>query len=131
VEVRTVPFCNTSLFAGFNFVDARNRDTGAEIPGIARQTWNLGLYYDDRNSFHAALTGHYIWWNTTNENNILPGKYNSFIWDINLNKKVFNAHNYSAELFFTGHNIFNGSQYLDGAYPNPRRWFEGGMRLRF
>jgi vitamin B12 transporter len=131
VEVRTLPLFNTSLFAGFNFVDARSRDSGAEIPGIARNTWNLGLYYDDRSSFHGALTGHYIWWNSSNGDNILPGRYSSFIWDINLNRKVLSIDNCSAELFFTGHNIFNGSQYKDGAYPNPRRWFEGGIRLRF
>jgi vitamin B12 transporter len=128
VEVRTIPLNNTSIFAAFNFVDASNRESGAEIPGIASPTWNLGLYYDDRRSFHGALTGHYIWWNSSNEAN---GKYNCFIWDINLNKRVFAIEDYSAELFFTGHNIFNGSQYQDGAFPNPRRWFEGGLRLRF
>jgi vitamin B12 transporter len=131
VEVRTVPLFNTSLFAGFNFVDAYSRESGDEIPGIARQTWNLGLNYDDHRTFQGALTGHYIWWNSSNELNILPGKYNAFIWDINLNKKVLAAEDYSAELFFTGHNIFNGSQYQDGAFPNPRRWFEGGVRFRF
>jgi vitamin B12 transporter len=131
VEVRTQPLYNTSLFAGFNFVDASNRESGAEIPGIASPTWNLGIYYDDRRSFHGALTGHYIWWNSSIEDNNLPGKYSAFIWDINLNKKVFTMDDYSAEVFFTGHNIFNGSQYQDGSYPNPRRWFEGGFRFRF
>jgi vitamin B12 transporter len=131
VEVRTVPLYNTSLFAGFNFVDAYSRESGAEIPGIASPTWNLGLYYDDRHSFHGALTGHYIWWNSSSEVSNLPGRYSAVIWDINLNKKVFAMDDYSAELFFTGHNIFNGSQYQDGACPNPRRWFEGGFRLRF
>jgi vitamin B12 transporter len=131
VEVRTLPLYNTSIFAGYNFVDASNRESGDGIPGIARQTWNLGLYYDDRRTFHGALTGHYIWWNSSNEFNIRAGKYNCFIWDINLNKKVFTIDDYSAEVFFSGHNIFNGSQYMDGAYPNPRRWFEGGVRFRF
>lgn len=131
VEVRTAPLYNTSLFAGFNFVDAYSRESDKEIPGIASPTWNLGLYYDDRRSFHGALTGHYIWWNNSSEFNILPGKYNALIWDINLNKKIFAVEDYSAEVFFTGHNIFNGSQYQDGAFPNPRRWFEGGVRLRF
>lgn len=131
VEVRTLPFYNTSLFAGYNFVDARSRESGAEIPGVARQTWNLGLYYDDQNSFRGALTGHYIRWISSTDFNILPGKYKAFIWDINLNKKVFAKGDYSAEVFFTGHNIFNSSQYQDGAFPNSRRWFEGGIRLRF
>jgi vitamin B12 transporter len=131
VEVRTLPLHNTSLFAGYNFVDASNRESGAEVPDIASHTCNLGLYYDDRRSFHGALTGHYIWWNSSNEVNILPGKYSAFIWDINLNKKMFTIDDYSAEVFFTGHNIFNGSQYQDGAFPNPRRWFEGGIRFQF
>jgi len=130
-EIRTLPFYYTSLFAGFNFVDARSRRTDAEIPGIARYTWNLGIYYDDGRSFHGALTGHFIWWNNDDTNTLLPGRYNSFIWDLNLSKKIFTHNDNSAELFFTAHNIFNGSQYEDGAFPSPRRWFEGGVRLRF
>ena len=62
---------------------------------------------------------------------ILPGKYSSFIWDASLNRKVFTMDDYSAELFFTGHNIFNSAQYQDGAHPNPGRWLEGGIRLGF
>jgi vitamin B12 transporter len=131
VELRTLPFFNTFIFAGYNFVDARSRESGAKIPGVARQTWNLGLYYDDRRSFRGALTGHYIRWISSTDFNILPGKYNAITWDINLNKRVFARGDYSAEVFFTGHNIFNGSQYQDGAFPNPRRWFEGGVRFRF
>jgi vitamin B12 transporter len=132
VELRTVPFYNTSLFAGFNFVDARNRDTDDEIPGTARYTWNLGIYYDDRKTFQGNLIGHYIWWNNLSDDNALvPGDYNSFIWDLNLSKRFFRQNDRSVELFFTAHNIFNGSQYQDGIWPNPRRWFEGGIRVRF
>jgi vitamin B12 transporter len=131
-ELRTVPFYNTSLFAGFNFVDARNRETDDEIPGIARYTWNLGINYDDMRSFRGNLTGHYIWWNNISDSNSnLPGHYTSFIWDLNLNKKIYSKNDISADIFFTAHNIFNGSQYQDGLWPNPRRWFEGGVRFRF
>jgi vitamin B12 transporter len=131
-ELRSVPFYNTSLFAGFNFVDARNRDTNDEIPGIARYTWNLGIYYDDRKTFQGNLIGHYIWWNNIrDENSLLPGNYDTFIWDLNLSKKMISRNDISADLFFTAHNIFNGSQYQDGVWPNPRRWFEGGVRFRF
>jgi vitamin B12 transporter len=131
-ELRSVPWYSTSLFAGFNFVDARNRDTDDEIPGIARHTWNLGIIYDDRRSFQGNLTGHYIWWNNIkDENSLIPGNYDTFIWDLNLSREIISRDDISADLFFTTHNIFNGSQYQDGVWPNPRRWFEGGVRVRF
>lgn len=127
-EVRTIPLYNTSLSAGYVFVDARDRKTGEKIPSIARHTVDLGIDYNDRDSFLAALRGHYIWWNAEPS---LSGRYTAVIWDLNLSRKFFRKGNRAVETFFTAHNIFNGSQYLIGAFPNPRRWFEGGIRFRF
>jgi vitamin B12 transporter len=59
------------------------------------------------------------------------GKYTTFIWDLNLSKKILERGAAAVELFFTAHNLFNGSQYLDGTFPSPRRWFEGGARFKF
>jgi vitamin B12 transporter len=53
------------------------------------------------------------------------------IWDLNLGKKFSLPGRSTAELFFTAHNLFNGSQYADSFFPNPRRWFEGGIRGTF
>jgi vitamin B12 transporter len=130
-QARTVPFYRTSFSAGFTFLDAYSKATGQEIPNIARYTWDVGVHYDDRRSFRGTLAGHYIWWNTSSELNLLPGRYRAFIWDLNLDKKVFSIAEKDIELFFTVHNLFNGAQYVDGAFKNPPRWFEGGVRFKF
>ena len=35
------------------------------------------------------------------------------------------------ELFFSGHNMFNNSQFTSQIFPTPGRWFEGGLKMRF
>jgi vitamin B12 transporter len=53
------------------------------------------------------------------------------IWDLNLARKVLEKGGAVVELFFTAHNIFNGAQYASAFFPNPKRWFEGGVRCKF
>jgi vitamin B12 transporter len=128
VEIKTIPVYNSSLFAGFVFMDAKDRDTGETILNIPRYTYDIGIQYNDNKSLNASLRGHYIWWNADPSFN---GKYSSFIWDLNLIKKVYTSDRRAVELFLTAHNIFNGSQYLTDLFQNPKRWIEGGMRLKF
>jgi vitamin B12 transporter len=128
VELKTVPICNTSAMAGFAFIDVKDRETDRQIPNFPRYTWDLGLDFDDSSLFRGALRGHFVWWNADASAN---GKYKALIWDLNLGKKIFEKGSAAVELFFTAHNLFNGSQYLEGLFPNPRRWFEGGARCKF
>lgn len=128
VEVKTIPVFDTALAAGYAFVDARNRDTGERLSNVARHTYNLALQYDNRGGLRGSLTGHYIWWNADSRN---QGRYTPVIWDLNLAKRFFKGESTAAELFFTAHNIFNGSQYLYDSLKNPSRWFEGGVRFSY
>ena len=82
----------------------------------------------DRKTFRAQLFGHYIWWNSRA---FFDAKYDDFIWDLNLNYKIQAAANTAVELFLTGHNLFNGDQFTLGDNQNPRRWAEGGFRIKF
>jgi len=127
-EVKTIPVYNTSLFAGFTYVDAEDRDTGESLIDIPEYTSDIGVQYNDNKSFKASLRGHYIWWHTLPDS---KGKYSSFIWDLNLMKKIYTNDKNTIEFFLTAHNIFNGSQYLQESFMNPRRWIEGGIRLKF
>jgi len=127
-EVKTVPFYNTSLFAGFCFVDAKDRDTGERLIDIPRYTYDIGVNYNNNKSFTAYLKGHYIWWNAPPSNN---GRYHNFIWDINLMKRFCRGEKSMLDAFLTAHNIFNGAQYLVEQYKNPGRWIEAGVRYKF
>ncbi len=128
IEARTVPLYNSWLTAGYVFTDARNLETGEKLDGVARQTWDLGLHYDDRQRFRGSLIGYYRDWNTPSS---WGGKYGNFIWDLNLGWRFFRSGNTEAELFATGHNLFSNNQYHDEIFKNPSRWFEGGLRIKW
>jgi len=131
VEVKTMPVFNTSLTIGYAFVDATDRDTGEIIPLVARNTYDVGILYDDRKSFRASLKGHYTQWNGEVAD---IGKSTAMIWDFSVSKKLltFNVDRQSSvETFFSAHNLFNGAQYPAFPFRNPRRWFEGGVRIFF
>lgn len=131
-EARTTPFFDTWLSLGYAFVDARNADTNEILKGVARQTWDLGLHYDD-STFWGSFLGHYIWWNEPQQKSgiAINASYDDFIWDLNLGWKAYKGRNAEAELFLTGHNLFNGRQYSYEVFTNPDRWFEGGIRIKW
>ncbi len=128
IETETMPVYNTSVFAGFAFIDAKDRVTDERLYDVPRYTYDVGINYNDRRSFKASLTGHYIWWIADPD---FGGEYNSFVWDANLAKSVRISGNSNIELFLTGHNIFNAAQYSFDLFKNPRRWIEAGARLNF
>jgi vitamin B12 transporter len=127
LEVETIPMYDFTLLAGFAYIRIKPSDQpNTEI--TKSHTWNIGIRYDNSESFRAQLFGHYIWWNV---DAALQGKYDDFIWDLHLNKKIYATEKTVAEIFLTAHNIFNGSQYLSGDYKNPRRWIEAGLTFKF
>jgi vitamin B12 transporter len=128
VELKSIPVFNTSLLAGYAYVDAIDRETGEDITAVGRYTLDAGIQYDDKKSFQGTLKGHYIRWHVSPFDN---GRYSAIIWDLNLAKKIYNGERNSAVLFFTAHNIFNGAQYPVSPFKNPGRWFEGGVRVTF
>jgi vitamin B12 transporter len=129
VEGKSVPVFNTSLSAGYTFIDAKDRDTGETIQNIPTQILKLGLHYNDvRHSFRGALLGRYVLSNASSDRN---AKDKTIIWDLNLSKRVLNYHDTTLELFFNTHNLFNGAQYSFDAFKNAPRWFEGGIKFEF
>jgi vitamin B12 transporter len=127
-EMRTADFHNFVLSAAAAFNDVENRTLDEEIKGTPRYTYDIGIKYDNKESFKALLKGRYVWWNAEAD---AHAKYNAFIIDVNLIKQVLKRDDRSLELFFTGHNIFNGSQYWHEVYKNAQRWIEAGIRYKF
>jgi vitamin B12 transporter len=128
LELRTLPFWNTSFSAGYTFIDARDADTDQVIEGVARHTVALGVKYQDPRNFRVLLTGRYIDWNVTTTSD---GKYGDVIWDLHLAKKFLYGTYGSVEIFTSIHNLFSGQQYLSSTYPNARIWAEAGVRCSF
>ena len=128
IEFKTVPFYHFTLYGGAMFVDTEDITTDETVRDVPRYTYDLGVKYDDEKSFKALLTGHYIWWNSSE---FMGGKYNSFVFDMSAAKSIFKQGSRSLEIFFAGHNIFNATQRRDSLFPNPQRWIEGGIRYKF
>ncbi|MBF0559971.1 MAG: TonB-dependent receptor [Nitrospirae bacterium] len=126
-EISTLPIYNISLTAGAAFMGARNTGTDTVVLNTPTLTYDFGIKYND-NSLKALLKGHYIWWNDSSS---VAGRYNAFIVDANVTKVLLKQSGVTWETYLTLNNIFDGKQYLIGAYPNPGRWVEGGMRVAF
>ncbi|MEA5112736.1 MAG: TonB-dependent receptor [Geobacteraceae bacterium] len=128
IEAKTSPVYHLALSAGFTYINAKNLDTDEVVKDVPRYTYDVGLHYDNPRYLRANLTGRYIDYNASPENN---GKYTTMIWDFNLSKEFRLSQGMTAEAFFTAHNLFNGAQYAMDFYKNPARWFEGGLRFSF
>jgi len=128
LEVRTTPVFNTSLGAGWTYTETTRTSDGTPVrPDRPTNTLKLALRYDDA-TFRGVLSGSHTNWNSPVDYN---GKYGGLIWDLHLGATLLKRENSSLELFFSGHNLFNGSQYIRDVFQNAGRWFEGGMRVRF
>ena len=57
-------------------------------------------------------------------------EHGTFLWDL-LIAKDFELSALHGEIYLKGYNIFNGDQYFDVDYPNPKRWVEVGLALTF
>ncbi len=131
IDLETAPFYFFSLYSGYSFVHTRTyyeKGTFSD-DAISTDTYSclLALRYDDRRSLYAELNGRYQWWD-------IPGgslKYDTFIFDLNMSKKLYASEKINNEAFLTVHNIFNGSHYLNVDKKNPRRWVEAGLRVKF
>ena len=125
IEAQTVPVFNMSMSVGFAYVDIDPTDERGDSYNYA---CNIGISYDDKKSFRAELFGHYVWWDLDGS---YMAEYDDFIWDLNLNKRIWSEEKAALELFLTAHNIFNGSQYIHVDSKNPETWIEAGIRFKF
>jgi vitamin B12 transporter len=126
-EIRTTPIFNTSIGAGYTFTDTELSSTDSHEYGVPRHTVQVALRYDDK-TFRGVLTGRHIFWNAVPG---YGGSYGGMVWDLHLGATLLKREERSLELFFSGRNLFDCDQYPDELKPNPGRWFEGGVRVRF
>jgi vitamin B12 transporter len=135
LEARTTPLFNTSLAAGYTFLYATDSDTGTRLKTDSSQSVpphlvKLSAIYNNKPlGLTGTLTGNFVYWLAA------PGSTTAdqgMIWNLHLNWKIKPKSDLSPELFFSGHNLFNGLQTTDTELTkNAGRWFEGGVRLRF
>jgi len=127
IEARTMPVWHTSLGTGYTFTDTTRSSDGLQVYAAPRHTVQLALRYDDK-TYRGVLTGRHVWWNSDPS---YGARYYGLLWDLHLGATLFKRESNSLELFFSGHNLFNGAQFNDSFTPNTPRWFEGGLKVRF
>lgn len=128
IEAKTKPVYNTSLSAAAELTSAKDRDTGETVHGVPVQVYDIGVRYDDQSSLKVLLQGRHINWNVRADD---VTKYHSILLDLNVIKKVLERRDAALELFVNAHNLLNTTQYATALFPNPERWYEGGVRYRF
>jgi vitamin B12 transporter len=128
VEVKTKPIHRFSVSAGTTYLDSRNRETDERLVNSPRYTYDIGVEYNNDKLFYALLKGHFI---KIHSDRGLQSKDSTFVWDIHASRTIFRTEATVAQLFFSVHNLFNASQFLVLQWPNPARWAEVGLRVKF
>lgn len=133
LEAETVPFHNLSLKLGHAYMHSKADavSSGHANNYFDNYSWLVGIKYDDRRSFTALLSGSYVYWDLDPSQGVNSDKYKTFIWDLTGTKKFRTSDTTTLETFLTIHNLFSGAHTTIAVFPNPTRWVEGGLRLKF
>ncbi|MCK9295529.1 MAG: TonB-dependent receptor [Desulfobulbaceae bacterium] len=130
LEGQSVEYHGLRLTGNFTLVVEDSMGNGStNIENDETYTANAILdYANHEHDWRAQLAGHYYWMNWSMKNE--RPHYDNFLWDALLSKDLpLSA--VPVEIYVKVHNIFNASQYFDYEYPNPDRWLEAGIVVRF
>ncbi|MBU0682314.1 MAG: TonB-dependent receptor [Proteobacteria bacterium] len=127
LEVATKPVLYTSLKANFTYTYSDMTNDRGDHSSTA----NIILLFDHPEIITAELSGHYVKWGEflAYGNNADYNK--AMLWDLSLNRSLFDSEQLGVNLFATVRNIFNGNQYVTDRYPNAPRYAEVGLKFRF
>ncbi len=130
LEATTASYHGLSLTGNFTYVAGESKITDTNIwEDDDTYTGNLILsYLNAAYGLRAELAGHYYWMSDFETNE--EAEHGTFLWDL-LIAKDFDLSALHGEVYLKGHNIFNSDQYFDVDYPNPNRWVEVGLALKF
>jgi vitamin B12 transporter len=125
IDLETDSFHHFSIEASGSYIHFDQRNSVGATESFA---CNLILSYENPDLLTAHLTGYYEDLNAVEE---YDSKFYDIIWSLNISKGFSLANNTEVRIFVTGHNLFNGDQYLIDDTQNPGRWFEGGIKIAF
>ena len=112
-----------SVAAAFNDIENRATRKTVQGGGKARQSFDLGLDYKNKNGFGVSLLGYYNYWNAPAS---LEPNDRKMLCDL----KAFQDWK-NLSFFFDIHNLTNSKYWQDYYYPYPERYFEGGATLKW
>ena len=132
MEGKTVPIFNTSLSAGYTFIDRKDRDTGETLQNpFPRQIVKVGIHYDDvQHSFRGALLGRYVCGNSNGSTNAKSSAMSSgtSTW----RRRCLQVVTWRWSSFSTPTTSSTAPRIpWTTAFKNARRWVEGGIKFNF
>lgn len=96
---------------------------------IARQSFRLGMDFDNGNGLRVAIFGRYDRWSSPAS---LAPNDRKFIFDARFSKEWKNVyHAVDLEIFLNLYNLTNSKYWSSKTFPLPKRYFEGGLKASF
>lgn len=126
IDARSVAFNGFALEGGAAFIDAENRASESESFSFADSTYRVGLSYTGGRGLRALLRVHRTHWETLGDYHATADP----IVDLHVSQE-FAVARLILEVFGSAHNILDGDQYPWTLFPNPGRWLEAGLRVKF
>ncbi len=126
IDARSVAFHGIALEGGATLTDAENRTSGNEDFWFADSTYRIGLSYTGGRGLRVLLNVHNTHWETPSR--LTPEA--DPVADLHFSQEIAVA-GLTLDLFGSAHNLFDSDQFLSASYPNPGRWLEAGLRLKF
>jgi vitamin B12 transporter len=120
-----------TLYSSAGFNDVKNKVTGQRVrnQGIARQKFTFGAHYKNKHDFGVNLSGYY---NRFSSSPSLQPNDRKPIFDLKLTKEFKDIkENVDIETFLNIHNLTNSKYWSSISFPLPKRYFEGGLSVKF
>lgn len=127
VQVQTRSIYHTSLQANVTY-------TYSDLPEDQTDhssTANIILLFDHPEIITAELSGHYLKWGRYLADGKEAKENNSILWNLSINRTLYDSEHLGLILFGVARNIFNTSQYTSERGPNAPRYAEIGLKMRF
>ncbi len=130
IEVKTAAYHGLVLTGNFTYVTGESKIAGTNTSeDDDTYTGNLIFsYLNTTYGLRTKLAGHYYWMSDLVKNE--EPDHGNFIWDFLITKDLETLP-LNSEVYLKGHNIFNSNLYFDIDYPNPERWLEVGLAVKF
>ena len=125
LQFKVFPAEGLSVFSSVAFNDIVDRATKKVVKGggKTRRSFNFGLDSKTKKGFGFCLKGYYNFWN---EPESMQANDRKTLLDLRTTQELKNL-----ILFLDIHNLGNSKYWQDYFFPLPRRYFEGGVTLKW
>ena len=133
-ELGFIPGYGFTGYIGTNYNKHENKTTESMLTWIPTRTYKAGLKYENPKwDFLVNLRGRYIWWNMDADMVAYFGfpQDRKWIIDLKISKGLDFVKGVKANVFLDVFNLTNQLYWDRSDLPNPRRWMDFGLEIKF